>query len=143
MILYTSKDCSRCVLVKELLKKNGVPFREEDAQEHLEKLHGKGLRALPIIQIDDNYYSIDSIPALLNILKKNIDKIVSKEMDLKEVEREAQNVKSVLEFAEKKPDSEKEAIINEVRESLDAVMDQGLAYFRKKRVPCIESPHQE
>jgi hypothetical protein len=68
-----------------------------------------------------------------DIQKHVVYKIVNKGMSLRQVEQEAQNIRSVLEFAENMPKAATKRMLRTVRGNLDDILDQGLAHFRNKK----------
>lgn len=79
---------------------------------------------------DFTYPKAQALKGLPEYIQKHI---VQKGMTLRQVQKEAHKIRSVLESAEHVPEAEKERILREIEENLDAILNQGLTYFRKKQ----------
>lgn len=75
VIVYSTKTCVNCPILKELLRSNDISFKEIDMAnpEILTDLSMKGVfaRMAPILQIDDKFYNKEIIDGN----KLNINKI--------------------------------------------------------------------
>lgn len=75
VIVYSTKTCVNCPILKELLNSNDILFKEIDMAnpEILTDLSMKGIfaRMAPILQIDDKFYNKEIIDGN----KLNINKV--------------------------------------------------------------------
>jgi len=69
--LYTSPSCYRCIVVKSFLHQNNIPFREIDVsrdEESLRHLMDYGFLSLPVIEVDETLFQVESLGTLRSIL---------------------------------------------------------------------------
>lgn len=73
--IFTNKNCQPCTATKRALKLAGVPFIEVDV-DHNEKmaevLRNKGVRSLPVIQVDGEVEWSGYRPELIEGLAKRL-----------------------------------------------------------------------
>lgn len=73
--VYSTKTCTNCPILKELLRSNNIPFKDIDMAnpEILTELSMKGVfsRMVPILQIDDKFYNKEIVDGN----KLNINKV--------------------------------------------------------------------
>jgi glutaredoxin len=58
LVLYTKKDCPRCVMIKRLLDKKQITYETIDVDDRADltdKLIAMGMMNLPVLQSDDSF----------------------------------------------------------------------------------------
>ena len=70
IVLWTSRNCPRCLAVKKILELLKVKYEEADAHRYEDFLMSKNLVVLPILQIKKRFYSITNTSQVTQILEK-------------------------------------------------------------------------
>jgi len=64
-IVYSTKDCPKCVALKDNLQKKGIEFEEKDmgTAESITELRVGGCFAMsaPVLQIDESFYDVKEL----------------------------------------------------------------------------------
>ena len=67
IIIYSSSECPRCKLVKQMLDKHHVQY--EEILDNTQLMINKGFEAVPVIEVDDEV--IDEYINILTWLEKH------------------------------------------------------------------------
>ena len=70
IVLWTSRNCPRCLATKKILELWKVKYEEADAYGYEDFLMSKNLVVLPILQIKKRFYSITDPSQIKKILEK-------------------------------------------------------------------------
>jgi len=70
IVLWTSRNCPRCLATKKILELFKIKYEEADAQKYEDFLMSKNLVVLPILQIKNRFYSITDPAQVTQILEK-------------------------------------------------------------------------
>lgn len=73
--VYSTKKCTNCPILKELLESNDIPFTEKDmaTPESLTELTMFGVftRMAPVLRVDDKFYYKE----IIDVGKLNVNKV--------------------------------------------------------------------
>jgi len=73
--VYTLPKCTKCKAIIKFLQEKNLNYEERNAIEYLSELLPRGFVTVPVVEVNEEFYKIETLDQLKFILQKHSYKV--------------------------------------------------------------------